>query len=1013
MRKPFPRRPSQSDADRNASFGLGMASTTRQPERKGRSRKGAQCRRSHWLLFGLALGVLMVLWMAYTQLDLMNALEGSGQRWVAGSGAPNWLRDFGVSVRFRPVDLLKRIEDGRRRLDQLRSEERLGVRPPRLAFVVGSMSKDSQTLLLLTLGKSLRELGYVLSIFALEDGEAHPLWEYIDCPVSILGSDNSILVDWTRFEGVVLSSLEGKRVISSLMEDPFISVPLIWLIQDGKLTKRLPSYIASGQEDLFTEWRSSFNRASTVVFSDFSLPMMYTSLDSGNFYVIPGSPADVWATKRFIRSHSRHILREKFGFHEEDLIITVIGSHFFYDDMLWSYAVSMLTPQMMKITRIKDFGGTFKFVFLCGNTTDSFGYDFEELASRMGFPAGSIKHYGTDGDVNGAIMIADIVLYGSFQEEQSFPPLLVRAMTFQIPIIVPDFAPITKYVNDKIHGFVFRPHDIDSLANVFLLLIKDKRLSMLAHSVSFKGRSLAENMQASDCINDFACLLESFIQFPSDSLLPKPVSQITQQTWAWDLFENKKDHNNGFQQYEGLWNFPATQRDSIIDILEKKLPGKLQLSLPAINGSATLDYPTQLDWDDLSQIEISEDFERREMEEIAERMERDLGSWEDVYRNAKKSEKLRFEVNERDEGELERTGQSLCIYEIYNGQGVWPFLHHGSLYRGISLSRGARRPRSDDVDAVNRLPVLNDSYYKDILCEFGAILSIANKVDSIHKIPWIGFQSWHASGRKVALSSKSEEVLENAIQDTSRGDAIYYWAVVDIDWKIVKENRNTDFWSLCDIINAGKCRSAFESAFRSIYGIPLQMPALPPMPPDGGQWSALHSWVLPTSSFLEFVMFSRIFVDSLDSLHQNLNNSTTSCFLGSSELERRHCYCRVLELLVNVWAYHSARRMFYLEPDSGNLQEQHPIELRRMWVKYFTPTLLKSIDEDLAEEADDLMHPTQGWLWPLTGEVHWQGILDREREDKYRKKMDKKRRIKEKLLDRHKHGYKQKSLSNL
>lgn len=66
-------------------------------------------------------------------------------------------------------------------------------------------------------------------------------------------------------------------------------------------------------------------------------------------------------------------------------------------------------------------------------------------------------------------------------------------------------------------------------------------------------------------------------------------------------------------------------------------------------------------------------------------MEKTLGSWEEIYRNARKAEKLKFEANERDEGELERVGQSLCIYEIYNGAGAWPFLQHGSLYRGLSL----------------------------------------------------------------------------------------------------------------------------------------------------------------------------------------------------------------------------------------------------------------------------------------------------------------------------------------
>lgn len=66
-------------------------------------------------------------------------------------------------------------------------------------------------------------------------------------------------------------------------------------------------------------------------------------------------------------------------------------------------------------------------------------------------------------------------------------------------------------------------------------------------------------------------------------------------------------------------------------------------------------------------------------------METSYGVWDDIYRNARKSEKLKFEANERDEGELERTGQPICIYEIYSGAAAWPFLHHGSLYRGLSL----------------------------------------------------------------------------------------------------------------------------------------------------------------------------------------------------------------------------------------------------------------------------------------------------------------------------------------
>jgi len=319
-------------------------------------------------------------------------------------------------------------------------------------------------------------------------------------------------------------------------------------------------------------------------------------------------------------------------------------------------------------------------------------------------------------------------------------------------------------------------------------------------------------------------------------------------------------------------------------------------------------------------------------------------------------------------------------------------------------SKGGRRPRSDDVDAVTRLSVLDNPYYRDLLCELGAMFAIANRVDTVHKLPWIGFQSWRAAGRKVSLSESAEETLEETTTGENNGDVIYYWSPMDID-------QTSDFWSMCDSLNAGNCRSLFEDAFRTMYGLPENVSALPPMPNDGDRWSTLHSWLMPTPSFLKFVMFSRIFVDSLHSLNV-YRTEPASCLLGASEPEKRHCYCRILEVLVNVWAYHSGRKMVYLDPVTGDTREQHPLDERtEMWVKFFDFNLLKSMDEDLAEEADDGMHPgNDQWLWPLTGQVFWSGIADREREEKYIKKLDKKLKNKVKLLERQKSGYKQKPL---
>ncbi|MQL84142.1 hypothetical protein Taro_016658 [Colocasia esculenta] len=340
--------------------------------------------------------------------------------------------------------------------------------------------------------------------------------------------------------------------------------------------------------------------------------------------------------------------------------------------------------------------------------------------------------------------------------------------------------------------------------------------------------------------------------------------------------------------------------------------------------------------------------------------------------------------------------------------GYWHPARRGGAIGGESkVTQGSR---IHDVVAVHRLSVLNDTYYKNILCEYGGMLAIANRSDAIHKTPWIGFQSWRAAGRKVSLSLEAEKALEEVLYTETRGDVFYYWARTDLESRDTKENNIPEFWSICDVLNNGHCRDMFEDAFRLMYALPNDISALPPMPATG-HWSALNSWVMPTQSFLEFIMFSRIFVDSLDSLNGN-SSIQNPCLLGSSKLEKTHCYCRVLELLVNVWAYHSARKMVYLNPVSGELEEQHPIMQRKglMWVKYFNFTLLKSMDEDLAEATVDQLYPRKNFLWPLTGEVYCPLILEREREYRYRLKMDKRRKDKEKQIERKRAGRSQKPL---
>ncbi|KAG5063803.1 hypothetical protein JHK85_004986 [Glycine max] len=108
------------------------------------------------------------------------------------------------------------------------------------------------------------------------------------------------------------------------------------------------------------------------------------------------------------------------------------------------------------------------------------------------------------------------------------------------------------------------------------------------------------------------------------------------------------------------------------------------------------------------------------------------------------------DLHERDEGELERTGQPLCIYEPYFGEGSWSFLHQKSLYRGIGLPSKGRRLGRDNVDALSCLPLLNNGYYRDLLGEDGAFLQLQIGLTVYTKMLGLDL-SWRATTKKLEI----------------------------------------------------------------------------------------------------------------------------------------------------------------------------------------------------------------------------------------------------------------------
>ncbi|XP_076934228.1 uncharacterized protein LOC143600416 [Bidens hawaiensis] len=871
---------------------------------------------------------------------------------------------------------------------------RFGNRKPQLALVFADMLVDPHQILMLTVAAALREIGYQLQVYSLEDGPVHHIWRTSGVPVHIIdASDKSaIMIDWLNYDGVLVNSLAAKDVISFLLQEPFKSVPLIWTVHEKTLATLAARYVSNGHAELIDDWKAIFNRATVVVFPNYALLMFYAAFDAGNYFVVPGTPSVTCKVDNPTVIHEENT-RVNMNIGIDDFVVGIVGSEFLYKGIWLEHALVLkaLLPLLAKFPVGDSSSPRLKIIVFSQDLTNNYSAAMEEIASNLNYPRETVKHVAIDEDTS-VLDIADIVIYGSFLEEQSFPDILVKAMCLEKPIIAPDLSIIKKHVDDGINGYLFPKENIKDLTRVMLQVVSKRKLSSLARNTASTGKNTAKNMMALESVEGYASLIENIMKLPSEVASPRAISEIPSDTkteWQWHLFEAIADHgyaNRTFKihhfldQVESQWNHTLKEQ-----------------TLGAIPADDTFVYGL---WEDEKRNQIMKARKAREDDELRDKSEQPRGTWEEVYKNSKKSDRSKNDLHERDDEDLERTGQPLCIYEPYLGQGSWPFLHQKSLYRCIGLSTKGRRPRKDDIDAPSRLSLLNTPYYRDTLSDFGAFFAIANRIDRIHKNSWIGFSSWRATARKArSLSEKAEVALVEGIESQRHGDAVYFWVRMDKDPRNPTQH---DFWSFCDSINAGNFRFAFSEAFKKMYGIKNNSTVLPPMPVDGDTWSVMHSWAMPTKSFLEFVMFSRIvcgsmFVDALDAQVYEEHRRSGFCYLSLSKDKK--CYSRVLEVVVNIWAYHSARRMVYINPNTGAMQEQHDFKKRagKMWVKWFDYNTLKAMDEDLAEEADS-DHPGRRWLWPATGEVFWQGVYEKERIQSRKEKENKKLKTRAKIL---------------
>ncbi|KAE8716281.1 Glycosyl transferase family 1 protein isoform 2 [Hibiscus syriacus] len=257
----------------------------------------------------------------------------------------------------------------------------------------------------------------------------------------------------------------------------------------------------------------------------------------------------------------------------------------------------------------------------------------------------------------------------------------------------------------------------------YALPISSSHLKIIVLSSDSTGNY---SMAVEETVEGYAFLLETVVKLPSEVAPPKVVAEHTsklKEEWKWNLFEDflnstfKDRSSKILNTLEEQWNHSQREKFG---------------SLIAMDDFFSYDI-----WEEEKKAHVL-NAKRREEQQLKDRTDQPRGTWEDVYRNAKRADRMRNDLQKGMKG----SSNGLANHYVYM-----------NLILGKSTK--GRRPGMDDIDGPSRLPLLNNPYYRDTLDEYGAFFAIANQIDRLHRNAWIGFQSWRATARKAKRSTQS------------------------------------------------------------------------------------------------------------------------------------------------------------------------------------------------------------------------------------------------------------------
>lgn len=112
--------------------------------------------------------------------------------------------------------------------------------------------------------------------------------------------------------------------------------------------------------------------------------MAYSVFDAGNFFVIPGSPAEACKADSIMVLDKNHLLA-KMGYGSEDVVITIVGSQFLYRGLWLEHSIVLraVLPLLEDFPLDNNSYSHLKIIVLSGDSTSNYSSVVEVCICRL------------------------------------------------------------------------------------------------------------------------------------------------------------------------------------------------------------------------------------------------------------------------------------------------------------------------------------------------------------------------------------------------------------------------------------------------------------------------------------------------------------------------------------------------------------------------------------------------------------------------------------------------------